>query len=101
MCTPSHAFAPLALWRAGGPAAWLGRTAIAVAVLLGLVVIVLLYGVVEFNRLVALRNRCDNGWSQIDVQLRRRYDLIPQLVETVRGYGSRLVPPARERLVPG
>ncbi len=37
MCTPSHAFAPLALWRAGGPAAWLGRTAIAVAVLLGLV----------------------------------------------------------------
>ena len=57
-------------------------------ILLGLVVLVLLYGVVEFNRLVALRNRCDNGWSQIDVQLRRRYDLIPNLVETVKGYAA-------------
>jgi LemA protein len=57
-------------------------------ILLGLLVLLLLYGVVEFNRLVALRNRCDNGWSQIDVQLRRRYDLIPNLVETVKGYAA-------------
>ena len=44
--------------------------------------------VVLYNRLVRLRNRCENAWSQIDVQLRRRYDLIPNLVETVKGYAS-------------
>jgi LemA protein len=42
--------------------------------------------VFAFNRLVRLRTRVDNGWSQIDVQLRRRYDLIPNLVRTVQGY---------------
>jgi LemA protein len=55
---------------------------------LGIVLLVLLYGVVAFNALVRLRNRVDNGWSQIDVQLRRRYDLIPNLVETVQGYAA-------------
>lgn len=55
---------------------------------LGIVVLVLLYGVVAFNGLVRLRNRAENGWSQIDVQLRRRYDLIPNLVETVQGYAA-------------
>jgi LemA protein len=39
-----------------------------------------------YNRLIVLRNRVDNAWSQIDVQLKRRYDLIPNLVETVKGY---------------
>ena len=52
------------------------------------VVLLLLYGVFTFNRLVLLRNRVENGWSQIDVQLRRRYDLIPNLVETVKGYAT-------------
>lgn len=55
---------------------------------LGLVLLVLLSGVLIFNSLVRLRNRVDNGWSQIDVQLRRRYDLIPNLVETVQGYAT-------------
>ncbi|MEP6476919.1 MAG: LemA family protein [Actinomycetota bacterium] len=55
---------------------------------LGIVVLVLLYGVVAFNGLVGLRNRAENGWSQIDVQLRRRYDLIPNLVQTVQGYAA-------------
>lgn len=41
-----------------------------------------------YNGLVSLRNRCENAWSQIDVQLKRRYDLIPNLVETVKGYAS-------------
>jgi LemA protein len=41
-----------------------------------------------YNRLVRFRNRVDNAWSQVDVQLRRRYDLIPNLVEAVKGYAS-------------
>ena len=53
-----------------------------------ILVLVVLYLVVTYNRLVTLRNRIDNAWSQIDVQLRRRYDLIPNLVETVKGYAA-------------
>jgi LemA protein len=56
--------------------------AIVVAVLLGLALVVL------YNRLVRLRNRVENAWSQVDVQLRRRYDLVPNLVETVKGYAQ-------------
>jgi len=44
--------------------------------------------VFTYNRLVTLRNRVEKGWSQIDVQLRRRYDLIPNLIETVKGYAA-------------
>lgn len=56
---------------------------------LGLLVLVLIVAAIGiFNRLVTLRNRVDNAWSQIDVQLRRRYDLIPNLVETVKGYAA-------------
>jgi len=50
------------------------------------VVVVLAIGL--YNSLVNLRNRCDNAWAQVDVQLRRRYDLIPNLVETVKGYAK-------------
>ena len=57
-------------------------------ILLGVVVLVLLYGVITYNRLVTLRNRIENAWAQVDVQLQRRYDLIPNLVETVKGYAS-------------
>jgi LemA protein len=56
-----------------------------------LIVIVLLIGialVVLYNRLVQFRNRVDNAWAQIEVQLKRRWDLIPNLVETVRGYAA-------------
>jgi len=57
-------------------------------IVVGLLAVVLLAGIYLFNRLVALRTRVDNGWSQIDVQLRRRYDLIPNLVQTVEGYAA-------------
>jgi LemA protein len=57
-------------------------------VILGIVVVLALAGVWIFNRLVSLRTRVENGWSQIDVQLRRRADLIPNLVETVKGYAT-------------
>jgi LemA protein len=54
--------------------------------LLVLVVLGLMFGVGVFNNLVALRNRYKNAFSQIDVQLKRRYDLIPNLIEVVKGY---------------
>jgi LemA protein len=57
-------------------------------IVLGVVVLVALWAVFAFNRLVTYRNRAEEGWSQIDVQLRRRYDLIPNLVETVKGYAA-------------
>ena len=57
-------------------------------VLVALVVVLLLYVIVTYNGLVRLRNRIQNAWAQIDVQLRRRYDLIPNLVETVKGYAA-------------
>jgi LemA protein len=59
---------------------------IAVAVIGGVVLLLAMYGVGIYNRLVALRNRFENAFSQIEVQLKRRYDLIPNLVETVKGY---------------
>lgn len=61
---------------------------LALWILLGLVGAVLLYGVLIFNRLVRHRNRCENAWAGIDVQLRRRYDLIPNLVEAVKAYAA-------------
>jgi len=50
--------------------------------------VLLLYGIVAFNRLVRHRNRVNSSWAGIDVQLRRRYDLIPNLVEAVQGYAA-------------
>jgi len=52
---------------------------------LGLVLLVALWIIVTYNRLVGLRNQTLNGWKQIDVQLKRRHDLIPNLVNTVKG----------------
>jgi LemA protein len=53
-----------------------------------LVFLVLAWFVYYYNKLVRLRNQVDNAWHQIDVQLKRRYDLIPNLVETVKGYAA-------------
>ncbi len=55
-------------------------------IILAVVVVLLFWGVGIYNSLVRLRKRCDNAWAQIDVQLKRRYDLIPNLVETAKGY---------------
>ncbi len=54
-------------------------------VLIGFVVVVALWVVGIYNRLIGLRNQKENGWKQIDVQLKRRHDLIPNLVNTVKG----------------
>ncbi len=61
---------------------------LALWIVLGIAGLLLLYGIYVFNKLVRTRNRVNNAWSQIDVQLRRRYDLIPNLVETVKGYAA-------------
>jgi len=57
-------------------------------IILGIVVLLLVIVVAIYNSLVGKRNRVRNSWSQIDVQLKRRFDLIPNLVETVKGYAS-------------
>jgi LemA protein len=61
---------------------------LAVIVIVVLIVVALGVTIVAYNGLVRRRNQVDNAWSQIDVQLKRRYDLIPNLVETVKGYAS-------------
>src|SRR6476659_10487200 len=65
--------------RAMGVAGW---------IVIAVVVVLVLWTVYAVNRLVRYRNRADEGWAQIDVQLRRRYDLIPNLVQTVEGYAA-------------
>ncbi len=60
-----------------------------IGIVIGAVLLVILIGViVVYNGLIRLRNQMENAWSQIDVQLKRRHDLIPNLVETVKGYAS-------------
>jgi LemA protein len=60
----------------------------AVWIILGLVVLLVFWGVGMYNGLIGLRNKVEEGWRQIDVELKRRHDLIPNLVETVKGYAS-------------
>ena len=57
-------------------------------IVLGVVALLVVALVLLYNGLVRQRNRVDNAWAQVDVQLRRRYDLIPNLVETVKGYAA-------------
>ncbi len=65
-----------------------GGSMIALYVILGIIVILLLMGITFYNKLVRLRNTVKSSWSDIDVQCKKRYDLVPNLVETVKGYAS-------------
>jgi LemA protein len=69
----------------------LGAVGLLLVLVIGAVFAVIVFGgavVMIYNGLVALRNQCENAWSQIDVQLKRRNDLIPNLIETVKGYAA-------------
>jgi LemA protein len=61
---------------------------IAIIVVVAIVVIAVLYYIAKRNSIIASRNRVDESWSGIDVQLKRRHDLVPNLVETVKGYAA-------------
>jgi LemA protein len=65
-----------------------GRIMIAILVVLGLILAVIAFGIGIYNKLIRLRNTVKSSWSDIDVQLKKRYDLVPNLVETVRGYAA-------------
>ena len=57
-------------------------------IILGVIALLVVFAIVAYNGLIRSRNQVDNAWSQIDVQLKRRIDLIPNLVETVKGYAA-------------
>ncbi len=57
-------------------------------ILIGIIIILVIWGVIIYNNLINLKNLADEGWSGIDVQLKKRYDLVPNLVNTVKGYAS-------------
>jgi LemA protein len=59
-----------------------------VLAVIGIIVLLGIFMIAMYNSLVQLRVRCDNAWSDIDIQLKRRHDLIPNLVETVKGYAT-------------
>jgi LemA protein len=69
-------------------AGFAGMFTIGCAGLAVVVVAIIVALIALFNRMVVMRNRVDNSWAQIEVQLKRRYDLIPNLVETVKGYAA-------------
>ncbi len=57
-------------------------------IIFGILAVLLLVGIGFFNSLVSTRNQCDEAWSNVDTELKRRYDLIPNLINTVKGYAS-------------
>ena len=70
---------------------------IAIIVVVAIIVIAVLYYIAKRNSIIASRNRVDESWSGIDVQLKRRHDLVPNLVETVKGYAEHESRPSRKR----
>ena len=62
--------------------------AVVLCVAAAAVIFLVIWMVSSYNKLVKLSSRVDNSWAQVDVQLKRRFDLIPNLVETVKGYAS-------------
>jgi len=65
-----------------------GAVLIVFVIIVGVIAVAGLWLLVTYNGLVSLRNQVKNAWAQIDVQLKRRYDLIPNIVETVKGYAA-------------
>ena len=61
---------------------------VAILIILGISLAVVIFGIAIYNKLIRLRNTVKSSWSDIDVQLKKRYDLVPNLVETVKGYAS-------------
>jgi len=61
---------------------------IAILVILGIFLAIIFFGIAIYNKLIRLRNTVKSSWSDIDVQLKKRYDLVPNLVETVKGYAA-------------
>ena len=59
-----------------------------IVILIAVPAIIIIWGILTYNSLITLKNRTDEAWSDIDVQLKRRYDLIPNLMETVKGYAG-------------
>ena len=59
-----------------------------VPIVIGIIILVILFFALLYNNLVSLRVRVDNAWAQIDVQLTKRYEMVPNLVETVKGYAK-------------
>src|SRR5258708_3538792 len=57
-----------------------------ITVIIAVAAFLVIWGISLYNKLVGMRNQVKNAWSQIDIQLQRRYDLIPNLIETVKGY---------------
>jgi LemA protein len=66
----------------------MGTLVIVLVCLIGLAILLALWLIAVYNGLVRIRNQVKNAWSQIDVQLKRRHDLVPNLVETVKGYAA-------------
>ena len=64
------------------------RAMVFLYIVLGLLALAVIWGVVTYNSMVSARNKVDESWSGIDVQLKRRHDLVPNLVETVKGYAA-------------
>ncbi len=58
------------------------------AIIIGVIVLLIIYTIYIYNKLITLKNQSEEAWSSIDVQLKRRHDLIPNLVETVKGYAA-------------